>query len=288
MGERISLTKDQGWVHDRLGERIEIGNELVVEATGSADADALDACRERYQSWSEYNETLLRTSFEGPVVAEYEPDLAAGTVYDPRTPPEARFRQDTSRLKTAISDRCRRLESIRDRLNLFEVAPRAQGRAQARADRPGMRPDAVFVVHGHADAPKLEVARWLESVGLEAVILHEQPNAGRTIIEKFSEEADGVGYAVVLATADDEGRLKGADELRLRARQNVVLELGFFVGKLGRDKVTVLREPGVELPSDYNGVMYMPLDSAGAWKLGLVQELKRAGLDVNEGESNNA
>ena len=100
--------------------------------------------------------------------------------------------------------------------------------------------------------------------------------------------AGGVGYAVVLATGDDAGRRKGADELQPRPGQNVVLELGFFLGKLGRDKVAVLREPGVELPSDYDGVMYISLDSAGAWKLVLMRELKRAGLDVNEGESNTA
>ena len=143
------------------------------------------------------------------------------------------------------------------------------------------RSDAVFLVHGHDDGRKQEVARWLERVGLEPVILHERPNAGRTIIEKFSEEASGVGYAVVLATGDDEVRLRGEDQFGLRPRQNVVLELGFFLGRLGRDKVSVLRSPGVELPSDYQGVLYIDLDQLGAWKLQLAQELEIAGLSID-------
>ena len=143
------------------------------------------------------------------------------------------------------------------------------------------RSDAVFLVHGHDDGRKQEVARWLERVGLEPVILHERPNAGRTIIEKFSEEASGVGYAVVLATGDDEVRLRGEDQFGLRPRQNVVLELGFFLGRLGRDKVSVLRSQGVELPSDYQGVLYIDLDQLGAWKLQLAQELEIAGLSVD-------
>ena len=150
------------------------------------------------------------------------------------------------------------------------------------------RPGAVFLVHGRDEGRKQEVARWLERVGLEPVILHERPNAGRTIIEKFSEEANGVGYAVVLATGDDEGRLRDEARLETRPRQNVILELGFFLGKLGRDRVSVLRAPDVELPSDYHGVLYIELDLRGAWKLQLAQELQAAGLSVDSSKLSGA
>lgn len=111
------------------------------------------------------------------------------------------------------------------------------------------------------------------------MILHEQPNSGRTIIEKF-EEYSNVGFAIVLLTADDIGGVKNGNELQLRARQNVIFELGFFNGKLGRNRVCCLYEAGVELPSDYSGVVYVEYDS-GQWKMNLVRELRAAGYQVD-------
>jgi hypothetical protein len=97
----------------------------------------------------------------------------------------------------------------------------------------------VFVVHGHDDGAKEAVARYLERLGLEAIILHEKPNEGRTVIEKVEAFSD-VGFAVVLLTPDDLGAAKeDATSLKARARQNVVLELGYFLGKLKRSRVCV-------------------------------------------------
>jgi len=108
---------------------------------------------------------------------------------------------------------------------------------------------------------------------------------GRTIIEKI-ERHSGVGYAVVLLTGDDRGGLAGTEPggYQPRARQNVVLELGYFLGKLGRRHVCVLHEPGVEIPSDYDGVVYVPLDPGGAWQLRLAREMKATAfkdIDLN-------
>jgi predicted nucleotide-binding protein len=138
----------------------------------------------------------------------------------------------------------------------------------------------VFVVHGHNEAIKQEVARTLERLGFAPVILHEQPDGGRTIIEKLEEHAGDVDFAVVLMTADDVGGSDSAS-LRPRARQNVVLELGMFVGKLGRRGVRVLFETGVEMPSDYLGVLYIPLDAGGAWRFKLAGEMSSTGLNVD-------
>jgi predicted nucleotide-binding protein len=139
----------------------------------------------------------------------------------------------------------------------------------------------VFVVHGHNHGAKEAVARFLEKLDLDPVILHEKPNAGRTIIEKFSDYAD-VSFAVVLLTADDEGKSKDSSEdLKARARQNVILEFGYFLGKLGRANVCALYEDGVEIPSDYQGVLFVPYDSAGRWKNELVKELRAAGFSVD-------
>jgi len=140
----------------------------------------------------------------------------------------------------------------------------------------------VFVVHGHDGEAKESVARFLEKLGLTAVILHEQASEGRTLIEKFETRSKGVAFAVVLLTPDDLGRAAdSAPDLRPRARQNVILELGYFMGRLGRTRVCALYKGGIEQPSDFQGVVYIELDSAGAWKTKLAQELVQAKITIN-------
>lgn len=130
-------------------------------------------------------------------------------------------------------------------------------------------------------AARETVARFLRELALQLVILHEQPNTGRTIVEKFEDYAD-VRFAVVLLTPDDVGaRSEEPSALSHRARQNVIFELGFFLGKLGRKRVCALKMRGVETPSDYDGVVYVDLDVPGAWKLALVRELKAAGFGID-------
>lgn len=142
-------------------------------------------------------------------------------------------------------------------------------------------PRKVFLVHGRDVAAKESVARFLEQLGLVPVILAECPNGGRTIIEKFEQESQ-VGYAIALFTPDDVGGLRNGNEEQMRARQNVVFELGYFVGKLGRARVCVLNVSGVEFPSDFSGVAYVPFDATSLdWKFGLVKELKSAGFDID-------
>lgn len=135
----------------------------------------------------------------------------------------------------------------------------------------------VFVAHGREEAPRLEVANFLMRLGLEPVVLHERPNGGRTLITKFEEEASGVRFAVVLMTPDDVGALKGEPE-RPRARQNVVFELGFFIGRLGLPKVCALMASGVEKPSDFDGVVYLSYGPGTDWKRELARELDDAGV----------
>jgi predicted nucleotide-binding protein len=139
----------------------------------------------------------------------------------------------------------------------------------------------VFIAHGHDEAAKQTVARFLEHVALQPIILHEQPDAGRTIIEKFETESE-VSFAVVLLTPDDMGYMNGGHPApRPRARQNVVFELGFFVGRLGRGRVTALYKEGVEIPSDYRGVAFTKMDDQYAWKMILARELKQAGIKID-------
>lgn len=144
------------------------------------------------------------------------------------------------------------------------------------------RKKKVFIVHGHNDALKQEVARIIEKQGIEAVILSEQANQGKTIIEKIEENAD-VDAAICLFTGDDYGRAKGteAEENKLRARQNVVFEAGYFMGKLGRKNVIIVADKNLELPSDMQGVVYT---DAGNWKTEVLQGLDKLGyvIDFNK------
>lgn len=140
----------------------------------------------------------------------------------------------------------------------------------------------VFVVHGRDDGTKHTVARFLERKDLIPVILNEQPDEGLTIIEKFEKHAQNVGFAVILLTPDDVGALRGEESnLKPRARQNVVLELGYFMSCLGREKVCALVKGDVEKPSDYHGVIYVPLDDHEGWQKQLVQNLQAAGFNIN-------
>lgn len=137
----------------------------------------------------------------------------------------------------------------------------------------------IFIVHGHDEGAREAVARFLERLGFEPVILHEQANKGRTVIEKVEANSD-VSFVVVLLTPDDEGCAKGC-ELEPRARQNVLLELGYFIGKLGRDRVCALKRGQVEIPSDFAGVVWETFDNSNGWKLTLARELEAVGHPVD-------
>lgn len=141
----------------------------------------------------------------------------------------------------------------------------------------------VFIVHGHDEEAKTKVARFVEKLGFTAVILHEQSSSGQTIIEKIESNTD-VGFAIVLYTECDLGKAKNAEDFKPRARQNVVFEHGFLIGKLSRKKVAALVKGNVETPSDIGGVIYTSMDDGGAWCFQVAKEMKSAGytIDMNK------
>lgn len=140
----------------------------------------------------------------------------------------------------------------------------------------------VFIVHGHDNETKQEVARFIESIGLETIILHEQASRSMTIIEKIEHYSSEANFAIVLYTPCDKGR--GVKETKIpardRARQNVVFEHGYLMAKIGRENVCALLKGEIETPSDISGVVYTPLDSNGGWKIELTKELKACGYTV--------
>jgi len=145
----------------------------------------------------------------------------------------------------------------------------------------------VFVVHGHDHALKTDVERFIHQVGLEPIVLHRQPDKGQTLIEKFEQNSD-VGFAFILLTPDefaytvDQEKLPDASRKKeLRTRPNVIFEFGFFVGKLGRQRVCCIYKEGVVLPSDLTGLIYKKVsDSIDSQAYSIIQELKAAGYKI--------
>mgnify|MGYP001611856126 CR=1 FL=1 len=182
-------------------------------------------------------------------------------------------------LLSKVSNQIKILQSCIEQLNT-QISIEQQTPAYSISPQKELDPLKVFIVHGHNSSAKEAVARTIETLGLSPVILHEEPNQGRTIIEKFTDCAN-VAFAIVLLTADD--CLISATEKtpKPRARQNVILELGYFLGKLGRERVCILYENGVEIPSDYTGVVYTQLDTGGKWRFDLSKELKAAGYQID-------
>lgn len=278
-GENPVLLAPREEVEQELNDRIRLGHELA--AANISDRAELEARRSDYYTWDDFNRELLKRRFSTSSVAdEYShigPFIGGGYDYtlDERI---ADFRKD-------VGDKVRRLTSILERLPLIEESVDVQRQAaspeEVRAVKQGV-PESIFIVHGHDDAAKLAVHGFLREVtSLEVVILHDEPSMGRTVIEKVEQVGARNGFAVAILTADDEGRARGTTELNPRGRQNVVFEFGFFVGLLGRSHTVVLYEEGVERPSDLEGLVYIPYDSGGAWKIQLARELKAAGVNVD-------
>ncbi len=150
---------------------------------------------------------------------------------------------------------------------------------EAQISTPKCDMSKIFIVHGHDEAFKLKIKDFLTQLGIEGIILHDQPNVGRTIIEKIEHFGKDVGAAIILYTPDDEGRSNKETGYKSRARQNVVFESGFFIGFLGREKVAhVVADSNMEIPGDLSGVVYVDKDK---WQFDLVRELKAMGFQVD-------
>ncbi|MFD2168383.1 TIR domain-containing protein [Thalassotalea euphylliae] len=141
--------------------------------------------------------------------------------------------------------------------------------------------DKVFIVHGRDEHVKEQVARFVEQLDLEAIILHEQSSGSDTIIEKIERYSEQASYGIVIYTPCDTGGLQGESHLKNRARQNVVFEHGYLMAKLNRKNVTALIKGDVEIPNDISGVVYEKIDAGGAWKLKLAKEMKDAGCSID-------
>lgn len=254
----------------KLRERIATGSD--IKSLSISSAQDLKEARNEFYKWDDYNDALLKQIFTKTDLAEeYSFSGSIFVVGDY----EKSLQEKIADFHDDIDSKTHRLESIAGKIELFPTADGTKEISQkAKFDR-----SKVFIVHGHDDTAKLEVARFIEKIGFIPVILHEQPSRSNTIIEKIEKNSD-VGFAVVIYTPCDIGG-KNADppSLRGRARQNVVFEHGFLIGKLGRENVCSLYKGDVETLSDLSGIVYVPM--AGNWQIDLAKELRAASYTVD-------
>jgi len=186
------------------------------------------------------------------------------------------FNEDESSVRN-ISDRV--FKECKSQLQ--EITSKSEAPTPNKPQTP-MDKSKVFIVHGHDDAAKEAVARFVEKIGFEAIILHEQASSGKTIIEKI-EEYTNVGFGIVLYTPCDVGALQGQekDDLKPRARQNVVFEHGYLIGKIGRENVCALVKGNIETPNDISGVVYIKMEGEKEWKYKVADEMKESGYNVD-------
>jgi predicted nucleotide-binding protein len=261
----------------KLEERIELGKNLLnrlVTKTDQAGQLEVD-----YYKWDNYNSEYLKQAFNNEnntyKITYDDVNDWVGRIFGGPDTAQERYRH----LREKIGNKIGNLEELVEKVDLLKSElselPVIEESTSSISDS-----NNVFIVHGHNIAIQQSVARVIEKLGLNPVILGEQPNQGKTVIEKF-EKYSNVGFAIIILTDDDEGKSKSEINMKNRARQNVILELGYFNGKLGRERVLPLYSEGVELPSDIHGLLYTPLDKAGNWKFAIVQELKAAGYTVD-------
>jgi predicted nucleotide-binding protein len=272
MPSHTALTMNREDARERLRERAE--RAATVFPSRIESQNDLSEAQEQEKKWRAYNRELLCKIF---TTEDYAHDYDNSCI--PMHHIQDRYFDiglDTlaSRLRESIKRQVARLESIIDRLELVDEPSIDRTGATAPQDR-----SKVFVVHGHDEGALQAMARFLQTIGLQAIVLREQPDQGRTVIEKFEACASEVGFAVALLTADDLGGPVAASEQAARARQNVIFELGYFAGSLGRGHACLLRKGDVEIPSDLFGVIYTDFDHpAEGWKIKLARELKAAGF----------
>jgi len=261
----------------KIKDQIEKGQKLnSVPINSQQELEKLRAERSR---WSSYNTELLKRLFDNTSIADEYNRFYGGVLRI-----DSSFSELIDDFRDDMNDSINRLESIFDRLELIPekgTSEIAAGDSQSTNNKLGKELGKdIFIVHGHDEAAKEAASRLIERLELKAIILHEQPNASKTVLEKF-EIYSNVGFAIVLLTPDDVGASKERkSEGKPRARQNVIFELGYFIGKLGRDRVCALYKE-VELPSDIHGVLYIPIDSAGAWRYSVAKELQNVGFPID-------
>lgn len=277
--DRLRLKAYRAHAQEIIEKQIEVGRNLARDADSVTDDASYEMWTGRFEKWRSITKEALRAIATNDEWRD-EFDSATSHVFRRIGQSETetfKYRQEV------IPKGLTELEGFIERLAFVESASPATAQSGEARGQIATSSRSVFVVHGRDEGLRETVARLLERLGFDPIILAEQPNQGRTLIEKFEANALDVGFAIVLLTADDFAVGPEGGEFPAtpnRARQNVILELGYFMGRLGRSRVAALYKPGTETPSDIHGLAYVPM-SGDSWRFELAKELQAAGYDVD-------
>ncbi len=286
-GPKIRYSRDLA--RRTLEEKINEARDLLRDITPLriTTYSHLVEAKDKASMWDRMTEVSLSTGYtDSSIQDEYIGQYGFDDAYF--EPKERDLQEEVEELRSFVNGRMQRLNAILRRLPsmpLEEMEEEEERQTRrARENREG-DPDNrdIFVVHGRDDGAKDAVARCLERLGFNPIILKEKPNLGRVLIEKFEQNAMDIIYAVIILTPDDIGGLADTphEHLEQRARQNVIFEIGFFVGAIQRARVCVLLKGHMPFPSDIEGIAWIPLDDRGAWQLLLANEIAESGIKVD-------
>lgn len=271
----LELTSPRLQTKEKLLERIDKG--MAMRNVEIQNKKNLEDAKKNFTKWDDFNNELLKRLFTSEELYEEYRRWVDGKVMLR----QKYLEDEISDHFDEINEKNHRLDSIIERLELIPES-NCVGNTAMQATVPEQIVDKskIFIVHGQDDSAKLEVARFIERVGFKPIILHEQASGSKTVIEKIEAYSD-VGFGVIIYTPCDLGSInEKSAKLGGRARQNVVFEHGFLIGKLGRSKVCSLVKGDVDCPNDISGIVYMSMDS-GSWKIELAKELREAGYQVD-------
>ncbi|WP_229720444.1 TIR domain-containing protein [Winogradskyella helgolandensis] len=266
----LSMSKSE--FKSQLSDTINKGETLFRKEI--SDKESFDNFEEEYKLWDNYNSQFLSNAFNdafntySSTYYSIEVSSLNYTRYNRPSPDKLK--------KILLQKKLANLNFILAKAHMIKTKHEPVNSKKLTDNK-----SKVFIVHGHDEEAKTKTARFVEKLGFEAIILHEQASSSMSIIEKI-EEYSNVGFGIVLYTPCDIGSKQIENpELKSRARQNVVFEHGFLIGKIKRENVCALVKGDVELPNDISGVVYIQLDNADSWKYTIAKEMKASGYDID-------
>ncbi|HED38486.1 MAG TPA: hypothetical protein ENI76_09640 [Ignavibacteria bacterium] len=273
---RTILIKDRNAFKSKIIEQITQGKQLY--STDIQTEEQLKQIEKQFKLWNDYNQEFLKVSFNiasNEYLYRYKNSGSMIGVDDVMR--GANIHHPNHRLKTIkqrIESKTNELESLLLKADLipsnFETLPITNTKNAMKVN------PIVFIIHGHDEEMKKSVQVFLNRARLDDIVLHERPDKNRTVIEKLIEEGASADFVIALLSPDDI-----QSDGTIRARQNVILEIGYFIGRLGREKVKILRRENTDIPSDLHGILYENFDKDGAWRIKLAKEMIAVGISID-------
>lgn len=273
---RTALIVPREKFKSQLIERISLGKQLLNAYIKTEEQ--LKEQEKFFENWSSYNYELLKVSFNN-ANNDYKSSyniagqmIGVSQVMHGTSIHNLSFR--FKMLKERVEAKTNALENILGKADILL----SETESVTNIDNSHLTNvnDTVFIIHGHDEEMKRNVQLLLNRGKLNEIVLHEQPDKNRTVIEKLIEEGANASYVIALLSPDDT-----QNDGTSRARQNVILEIGYFLGKLGRERVRVLRKGDTVIPSDLQGILYENYDTDGTWKIKIAKEIKSTGLPID-------